>query len=101
MIVAFARKELERLYTAGDGAEDYAEQVVNTFLRRVRTLEAAVDERDLRAQRALRLEALKEKRYRGKHSIRVNDQWRLILEFSGHGEDKTVTIMELSKHYGD
>ena len=101
MIVTFASKRLERLYTAGDGAEEYPEQVVNAFLRRIRSLEAAGDERDIRARRALRLEALKEKRYRGRHSIRVNDQWRLIIEFSGHGESKTVTIGELSKHYGD
>jgi proteic killer suppression protein len=101
VIVAFTSKRLERLYTAGVGAKEYGEQVVNAFLRRIRTLEAAVDERDVRAQKALRLEALKGKRYKGRHSIRVNDQWRLIIEFSGHGESKTVTIVELSKHYGD
>lgn len=101
MIVAYASKRLERLYTAGEGSEDFPEQVVNAYLRRIRSLEAAGDERDIRAQKALRLEALKGKRYRGKHSIRLNDQWRLIIEFSGHGDSKTVTIAELTNHYGD
>lgn len=101
MIVDYANKKLERLYTHGDGAKGYPEPVVNAYLSRIRTLESATDERDIRALKALRLEALKGKRYRGKHSIRLNDQWRLIIELSGHGESTRATIVELTNHYGD
>jgi len=101
VIVHFADGRLERLYAAGEGAEKYPESVVTAFLRRVRAIEAAVDERDLREQKSFHFESLRGKAYSGKHSVRLNDKWRLILGIAGSGNRKTVTVEEITNHYGD
>ncbi|MEO6326722.1 MAG: type II toxin-antitoxin system RelE/ParE family toxin [Thermoanaerobaculia bacterium] len=101
MIVYFAESRLEALYVSGRGAGKFPEPVVNSFLRRVRALEAALDDRDLRAQKSLHFEALKGKSYGGRHSVRLNEKWRLIIEITGAGAQRSVTIHEISNHYGD
>lgn len=95
----FGDKALERLYLAGTGREQYPHSVVEIFLRRVRSIEAAVDERDLRALKSLHFEKLKGGKDR--YSIRLNDAWRLILRFEKDKEGKIVVIIEMNKHYGD
>ena len=101
MIIHFAEGRLEALYVSGKGAGKLPEPVVNAFLRRVRALEAALDDRDLRAQKSLHFESLSGKRYAGRHSVRLNDKWRLIIAISGAGSQKAATIHEISNHYGD
>jgi proteic killer suppression protein len=101
VLVSYGDELLELLYTQGVGAEHYPESVVSAYLRRVRTIEAAVDERDLRAQKSLRFEALKGRQYRGKFSLRLNDRWRLIITVGGKGDGRIVTLHEISNHYGD
>ena len=101
MIIYFAEGRLEALYVSGKGAGKFPEPVVNAFLRRVRALEAALDDRDLRAQKSLHFESLKGKIHAGKHSLRLNEKWRLIIEVAGAGSAKSVTIHEISNHYGD
>lgn len=44
----FTDKNLELLYTHGKGTAKLPREVVNAFMRRVRHIEAAKDERDLR-----------------------------------------------------
>ena len=96
----FSKKKLERLYTRGVGARDYPEGVVDSFLLRVRTIEQAKDERDLRALASLHFEKLKGK-YAGCYSVRLRDRWRLILKIVTEEKRKIVIIDELSQHYGD
>jgi plasmid maintenance system killer protein len=54
----FADKALERLYTHGEGAAKFPTGVVDTFLRHVRHIEAAKDERDLRVPPSVHFELL-------------------------------------------
>ena len=54
-------------------------------------IRAAADERDLRALKSLRFEKLKGNRAH-QHSLRLNDQWRLVLELTGTGPHKVVVI---------
>lgn len=49
----------------------------------------AVDERDLYALKSLHFEKLKGARNE-ERSIRLNDQWRLVLKLEGEGSSKTV-----------
>lgn len=95
----FADKALELLYFKGAGREKCPHGVVEVFLRRVRSIEAAADERDLRALKSLHFEKLKG----GKdlYSIRLNNFWRLILRLEKDKEGKIVVIIEINKHYGD
>ena len=101
MVVTFSDERLARLFTRGERAEEYPEPVVTAFLRRVRSFEAATDERTLRALKCLHFEALRDRIHRGRHFLPLNDQWRLVIEISGQGVKKTVTIHEISKHHGN
>ena len=58
----------------------------------------AVDERDLYGMKSLHFEKLKGARSEDR-SIRLNDQWRLILRFEGDGSSKTVVIMSIEDYH--
>ena len=96
----FSDRKLEELYTAGADAHKYPEGLVDAFLRRVRRIEAAKDERDLRVPVSVHLEKLKGP-YAGSYSMRLKDRWRLILRILVEEERKTVVIDEITQHYGD
>jgi proteic killer suppression protein len=96
----FADKSLELLYTQGAGAAKLPSEVVNAFMRRVRHIEAAKDERDLRVPPSVHYERLK-RTYRGKDSMRLNREWRLIVSVKEDRQGKYVVIHEINNHYGD
>jgi len=60
--------------------------------RKLLYLHDAADLRDLRVPPANRLEALKGK-LKGFHSIRINDQWRLVFRWIG-GQSYDVQIVD-------
>jgi proteic killer suppression protein len=97
----FTDKDLELLYTRGAGAGKLPVEVVNAFLRRVRHIEAAKDERDLRVPPSVHYEKLKKGRYAGKDSMRLSREWRLIISIEKDKRGKCVVIREVNKHYGD
>jgi toxin HigB-1 len=96
----FKDKNLELLYTQGVGASRFPKEVVNAFLRRVRHIEAAKDERDLRVPPSVHYERLKG-RYKGKEAMRLNREWRMIISVDGDSQGKYVLIQEINRHYGD
>ena len=61
-------------------------------------LRAATDERDLHAMRSLRLEQLKGNRA-GTSSIRLNDQFRLIIRFKTNDEGRMVIVIEMVDYH--
>ncbi|MEK6777900.1 MAG: type II toxin-antitoxin system RelE/ParE family toxin [bacterium] len=95
----FADKRLEELYLHGAGSERYPQGIAEMFVRRVRTIEAAADERDLRALKSLHFEKLKGGKDR--YSIRLNNAWRLILTIEKDKDGKIVVIIKINKHYGN
>ncbi len=95
----FHDKELERLYSQGTGAGQYPEGTAEAFIKRVRMIEAATDERDLRALKSLHFEKLKGSGNR--YSIRLNQAWRLLLTLEKDKDGKVVVIIEINSHYGD
>jgi toxin HigB-1 len=58
--------------------------VMRSVLRKLAQLDAAVRLDDLRVPPGNRLEALKGERA-GSHSIRVNDQWRVVFRWEADG----------------
>ncbi len=90
----FAEAKLEELYTRGRGGKRYSKQVLDAFLRAIATIDAAADERDLYAQKGLHFEKLKGDR-KGQRSIRLNQQWRLILTIERDKEGALVWIIEI------
>ncbi len=95
----FSDAKLKKLYTKGTGAHGYPEGVVDRFLRRVRTIDAAEDERDLRVPASVHFQKLKGD-YAGSYSMRLKGRWRLILRIVAEEDRKVVVIDEITQHYG-
>jgi len=72
--------------------------VVKAARRRIRVLRRCVDERDIRAIPSFHYEKLGGKRD-GQRSIRLNDQWRLIVRVDRECDPIEIEIIEISNHY--
>lgn len=79
MEVEFSNKKFDRLETDPHYEAGFGQAVVKAYRKRMQQLRAADDERDLYALKSLRFEKLKGARA-NQRSIRLNDQWRLIVE---------------------
>jgi toxin HigB-1 len=98
MEVEFADEQLDRLeidpkFTAGFGKE-----AVRGFRKVMQVIRAAVDERDLYQLRSLHFEKLKGDRSH-QRSVRINKQWRLILEIVGEPPQKTVRVAAIEDYH--
>lgn len=98
MRFVFKSKALESLYTQRKDAHKYPIEVVNGFFRVMAIIRNAHDERDLRALRSLNYEALKGNRSH-QNSIRLNQQWRLILERHEDAEGRLLWIIEIEDYH--
>lgn len=98
MEIRFADPDLERLYTDPAYGGGMAPGLVSNYRKRVGMIEAAADERDFLALRSLRFEKLKGKRSH-QYSMRINDQWRLIIELGGRGPEKVVAIISIEDYH--
>ena len=91
MIVTFGDKETERLFITGK-SKRIPSTIVNVALRKLDYLNRAKTLQDLEAPPGNRLEALKGS-FKGKHSIRINDQFRIVFKFNG-GEASEVEVID-------
>jgi proteic killer suppression protein len=98
MEVEFQDDKLDRLEIDAGFDGQYPPEIVTGFRRRMQQIRAAVDERDFINQRSLRFERLAGKR-RHQFSIRINNQWRLILEFKGKGASKIIVIVSVEDYH--
>lgn len=96
--VRFADKGLEALEKTDDPA--YSDAIIKAFRTRMQVIRGAEDERDFYAFKSFRYEKLKGNRSH-QHSMRLNDQFRLILEYEGTGPDKTVIVVEIVDYHRD
>lgn len=92
MIVSFADTATEALFH-GEGGKKLRRlppDIHRTAIRKLDTLNAAKDLLDLRAPAGNRLQAMQGD-LEGKHSIRVNDQWRTVFRWeSGDAHDVEI-----------
>jgi proteic killer suppression protein len=72
--------------------------LVKHFRRKMAVVAAALDERDLLSMRSLRLEKLVGDRA-GQYSIRLNDQWRLIVRFKTDEDGRVAVIVALVDYH--
>lgn len=99
MRIQFEDDDLQHLYTDRNFHQPrLGPDVTKQFRKKVQLLAAATDERDLYNLRGLRLEKLAGTRS-GQHSIRLNDQFRLILRFDTDKEGRVVVIVELTDYH--
>lgn len=94
----FDPDDLDRLETDPSFTGGHGPEVVRGFRKAMQAIRAAHDERDLYASRGLRLERLQGKRSH-QHSLRINRQWRLIVEFRGKGTAKRVAIIGIEDYH--
>ena len=85
MIASFGDRGTEDLYHGRPTARArrFPADVIETALVKLDSLNGAASMLDLRAPPGNRLEALKGE-LKGLHSIRVNDQWRLVFRWQGN-----------------
>jgi proteic killer suppression protein len=98
MEVQFGNDSLRRLETEPDYNAGYSEAIVKAYRRRVAFIRAAPDERDFYPMNSLSFERLKGNREH-QYSMRLNDQWRLILEFTGKAPNKVVIVVAIEDYH--
>jgi proteic killer suppression protein len=98
MDAAFKDESLDRLETDADFNGGFGDAVVKAYRKRMQQIRAAQDERTFYAHRALRFEKLQGAR-EGQYSMRLNDQWRLIIELRGEAPKKTAYVVEIVDYH--
>lgn len=72
--------------------------VIASARRKLNFLRQSADERDIRVMKSLRLEKLSGARD-GEYSIRVNDQWRIILRFDDTCTPREIVILGIEDYH--
>ena len=91
MKVRYADRQLERMEFEAGYSGRFGHDVVKAFRKRMQFIRAAVDERDFYAMKSLHYEKLRGDRA-AQRSMRLNDQWRLIIRIEVDGERIVVII---------
>lgn len=98
MEIEFIDDKLDKLETDANYTLGLSQQIVRGFRKTMQILRSAEDERDLAALRGLRYEKLKGTRSH-QRSVRINQQWRLILELEGKGVNKKVKVIGIEDYH--
>ena len=98
MNTPIAYDDLDGLETEPERTCGFTREIVRGFRKAVQAIRAARDERDLYALRGLHFEKLKGTRAH-QHSVRINKQWRLILELRGEATNKRVKIVSIEDYH--
>jgi toxin HigB-1 len=98
MEVEFVDADLNQLEVDPKFTAGFSPAIVRGFRKALQAIRAALDERDLYASRGLRFEKLKGKREH-QCSMRLNKQWRLILEFKDGRELDKVRIIGIEDYH--
>ena len=91
-------ESLEKLERDAKFDAGYSTAVATAFRKRMWAIRNAADERDLREMKSNHFEKLKGNRGH-QHSMRLNDQWRLIIEIEGKGASKTLSVIGIEDYH--
>ena len=98
MDIEFADDELDRLEVDPRFDAGLPLGAVRGYRKVIGWIRAARDERDLRQMRSLHFEKLRGDRSH-QHSMRVNDQYRLIVEIERAGGRTRVLLVEIVDYH--
>lgn len=98
MNVEFATDELDRLEVEPEFKAGLPRGVVKAYRKRIQMIRAAKDERDLYRMRSNRFKKLKgDRSYQ--RSMRLNDQWRLILEVVEARPGNIIRVISIEDYH--
>jgi proteic killer suppression protein len=98
MEVDFDDDLLDRLETDRDYDAGFERPVVKGYRKLMQVIRAAPDERDFYALKSLHFEKLEGARSH-ERSIRINKQWRLIVELRGVSPNKRVLVKVIEDYH--
>lgn len=99
MEVEFANSDLDCLETDPNFDSGWSEAVVKAFRRRMQAIRAAVDERAFYAMKSLHFKKLQGDRAH-QRSMRLNKQWRLILEIkTGERGQRIAVVVDIEDYH--
>lgn len=90
--------DLQRIYIDPSYDGEFGRPVARAFRKLVQIIVGAIDERDFYAMRSLRFEKLKGERSH-QRSMRLNDQWRLILEVEKSEPKNVIVILSIEDYH--
>ena len=99
MEVMFDDDDLDRLETDPVFTAGQPQPIVRAYRKRMQMIRSAPDERDFYKLKSLRFEKLGGKR-KHQHSMRLNDQYRLIVELiKGNPQGKTIKVVGIEDYH--
>lgn len=98
MDVRFVNDDLDKLERNKGFDGGFSRAIVTAFRKRMRIIRDAHDERDFYAMKSLHFEKLKGNRSH-QHSMRLNDQWRLVLELEVQESGKIVVVISIEDYH--
>jgi proteic killer suppression protein len=98
MEIEYRNQDLDRLETDKDFTAGFSRDIVRAFRKRIQAIRAATDERDLYAVRGNNFEKLKGNRSH-QHSMRLNDQWRLIIEIKQASPKNIIIVIDIADYH--
>ena len=98
--VRFKSRKLQLLFEKDEGAAKYPAGVADAFTGIVQYIQASANEQDLYAVKSLRFEKLKGPRGKqGERSLRLNDQFRLIVKIEETDEGRYIQILRIEDYH--
>jgi proteic killer suppression protein len=98
MEVDFADDRLDRLETDRDFDAGHGREVVKGFRKLMQIIRNAPDERDFYALKSVHFEKLEGARSH-ERSMKINKQWRLIVELVGEAPNKRVLVKAIEDYH--
>ena len=98
MDVDFEDASLRRLEADPGFTAGFDAAIVKAFRKRMQLIRAAVDERAFYAMKSLHYEKLQGE-FAGQNSMRLNDQWRLIVRLEEDDAGKQVVVVSIADYH--
>lgn len=98
MEVEFGDPDLDRLETDPDFNAGFSREIVRSFRKLMQVIRAAQDERTFYSMKSLHFEKLKGDRDH-QRSMRINKQWRLIVEIKPAEPKNTVVLVGIEDYH--
>jgi len=98
MDIEFKTKELDKLETDSTFTAGFAREIIKAYRKRIQSIRAAQDERDLRAVKGNHFEKLQGARAH-QHSLKLNDKMRLIVEIKKATSGNILVIMGIENYH--